>query len=146
MAVDLPVALVEFDDLTALARVMALQELAARGISGIPIGSQQISGKPLPKRYIRLFALPGTERCRRVMTATVVGQVYDETDEIRCAALASKLGAILRAAPDIALAHDNPITEPCELHGPYPSQDPDLPTYSRYQVNVSWTVQSSVTQ
>ncbi|KRQ20056.1 MULTISPECIES: hypothetical protein [Mycobacteroides] len=141
MAVDL----VEFDDLTALARAMALQELTARGIS-IPIGSHQISGNPLPKRYIRLFALPGTERCLRVMTATVVGQVYDETDEIRCAETAGKLGAILRAAPNITLANDNPITEPCELHGPYPSQDPDLPTYSRYQVNVSWTVQSSVTQ
>lgn len=141
MAVDL----VEFDDLTALARAMALQELTARGIS-IPIGSHQISGNPLPKRYIRLFALPGTERCLRVMTATVVGQVYDETDEIRCAETAGKLGAILRAAPNIILANDNPITEPCELHGPYPSQDPDLPGYSRYQVNVSWTVQSSVTQ
>ncbi|OHU23398.1 hypothetical protein BKG77_06960 [Mycobacteroides chelonae] len=141
MAVDL----VEFDDLTALARAMALQELAAHGIS-IPIGSHQISGDPLPKRYIRLFALPGTERCLRVMTATVVGQVYDETDEIRCAETAGKLGAILRAAPNIILAKDNPITEPCELHGPYPSQDPDLPTYSRYQVNVSWTVQSNVTQ
>ncbi|ORA56322.1 hypothetical protein [Mycobacteroides franklinii] len=142
MAVDL----VEFDDLTALARAMALQELAAHGISGVKISSHQISGNPLPKRYIRLFALPGTERCLRVMTATVVGQVYDETDEIRCAETAGKLGAILRAAPNIILANDNPITEPCELHGPYPSQDPDLPTYSRYQVNVSWTVQSSVTQ
>lgn len=139
------VDLVEFVDLTALARMMALQELAARGIS-IPIGSRQIGGNPLPKRYIRLFALPGTERCWRVMTATVVGQVYDETDEIRCAETAGKLAAILRAAPNIILAKDNPITEPCELHGPYPSQDPDLPGYSRYQVNVSWTVQSSVTQ
>lgn len=145
MAVDL----VEFPDLTALARAMALQELAAHGVSGVPIGSRAIAskpGKPLPPRYIRLFALPGTELCRRVQSAVIVGQVYD-TDELRCAATASKLGAILRAAPDIVVdTGDNPITEPCELHGPYPSNDPDLPSYSRYQVNVSWTVQSSVTR
>ncbi|MGH3953662.1 MAG: hypothetical protein ACRDTI_06465 [Mycobacterium sp.] len=137
--------LVEFPDLTTLARQMAQQELAAHGITGIPIASRQISGNPLPQRYIRLFALPGAELCRRVQSAVVVGQVYD-TDEIRCAATASKLGSILRAAPDIEIEPDNPITEPCELHGPYPSNDPDLPHYSRYQVNVRWTVQSSVTE
>lgn len=137
-------ALVEFPDLTALARAMATQELAAHGITGVPIASQTISGNPLPKRYIRLFALPGTELCRRVQSVMIVGQVYD-TDETRCAATAGKLGAILRAAPEIETDDDNPITEPCELHGPYPSTDPDLPHYSRYQVNVRWTVQSSVT-
>lgn len=139
------VELVEFPDVTALARVMALQELAARGIAGIPIGSRAISGKPMPQRYIRLFMLPGTELCRRVQSVVIVGQVYD-TNETRCVAVTSKLGAILRAAPDIELAADNPITEPCELHGPYPSTDPDLPTYARYQVNVRWTVQSSITE
>lgn len=140
----MPVDLVEFPDLTALARVIALQELAARGITGIGIGSGAIGGKPLPQRYIRLYALPGAELCRRVHSVMIVGQVYD-TNEIRCVATASKLGAILRAAPEIELADDNPITEPCELHGPYPSTDPDLPTYARYQVNVRWTVQSSIT-
>ncbi|SKS54722.1 hypothetical protein [Mycobacteroides abscessus] len=140
----MPVDLVEFPDLTALARVIALQELAARGITGIGIGSGAIGGKPLPQRYIRLYALPGTELCRRVHSVMIVGQVYD-TNEIRSFATASKLGAILRAAPEIELADDNPITEPCELHGPYPSTDPDLPTYARYQVNVRWTVQSSIT-
>ncbi|SHP23922.1 hypothetical protein [Mycobacteroides abscessus] len=140
----MPVDLVEFPDLTALARVIALQELAARGITGIGIGSGAIGGKPLPQRYIRLHALPGTELCRRVQSVMIVGQVYD-TNEIRGFATASKLGAILRAAPEIELAADNPVTEPCELHGPYPSTDPDLPTYARYQVNVRWTVQSSIT-
>ncbi|SIH16640.1 Uncharacterised protein [Mycobacteroides abscessus subsp. abscessus] len=141
------IELVEFPDLTALARQMALQELAARGISGVPIGSHAIAAPPggaLPHRYIRLFALPGSELCRRVQSVVIVGQAYD-TDELRCTATASKLGAILRAAPDIEIDGDNPITEPCELHGPYPSNDPDLPTYSRYQVNVRWTVQSIVT-
>ncbi|SKF90824.1 hypothetical protein [Mycobacteroides abscessus] len=142
------IELVEFPDLTALARQMALQELAARGISGVPIGSHAIAAPPggvLPQRYIRLFALPGAELCRRVQSVVIVGQVYD-TNELRCTATASKLGAILRAAPDIEIGADNPITEPCELHGPYPSNDPDLPTYSRYQVNVRWTVQSIVTE
>ena len=47
--------------------------------------------------------------------------------------------------PDMVVDGQQWVSEPCELHGPFPSEDPDLPGIPRWQVNIVWTVQSSVT-
>jgi hypothetical protein len=36
------------------------------------------------------------------------------------------------------------VSEPCELQGPIPYEDPDLPGIPRYQVTVWWTLQSTI--
>lgn len=134
--------LVVFPDATLIARKILERELAQRGES-IKVGSKVPS--PMPARFIRAFALPGKETCRRVQWCQVIAYIYDDAQhEVRCSQTASLVGAILRAAPEMVIDGEEPITEPCELHGPFPSQDPDLPNVPRYQVTVVWTVQSRV--
>lgn len=139
------VALVIFPDVDELARKVALQGLAERGVTGIAIGSKLPF--PMQNRFIRLFSLPGREVSRRTQWCQVVGFVYDTKDnEVRCSELARLLGAVLRSAPDMVVDGDQFITEPCEKHGPFPSEDPDLPGIPRYQVNLTWTIQSTVSK
>lgn len=139
------VALVMFPDTTELARTLLLGELVRRGVGDIAVGSQRPS--PMPSRFIRCFTLPGRQTSRRTMWCQVIVHVYDP-DELACSELARLCGAILRAAPDIVVDDDVEqwVTEPCEMTGPFPSQDPDLPDLARWQVNATWTIQSSVTE
>lgn len=138
------VELVIYPDSTELARAMLLQELPSQGITGVPVGSKAIGGKPMPSRYIRVYAIPGREVCLRTQWCQIVAKTYD-TDEERCADTAMKVAAILRAAPEIVINGDQKVSEPCELHGPFPTSDPDVPNYSVYQANLTWTLQSTVT-
>jgi len=137
--------LVVFPDTDALARTLLLQELAVRGVTGIGVATKLPS--PVPNRFVRLFTLPGREVCRRTQWVQVIAQVYDTAgQDVRCSQLAQLVAGILRSAPDVVVDGDaTPVSEPCEKHGPYPSEDPDLPGRPRYQVNLTWTVQSSVT-
>lgn len=135
--------LVIFPDTDTLARKIAIQGLAERGLSGIKVGSKIPAS--MPARFIRLYTIPGKEICVRTMWCQVVAFVYDDAaNEVRCSETARLLGAILRAAPEAVIDGNQQVTVPCELHGPYPSQDPDLPNVPRYQVNVTWTIQSTV--
>jgi len=137
------VALVLFPDTDTLARKVALQGLAEHGVTGIAIGTRLPS--PMQNRFIRLFTLPGRELSRRTQTCQVIGQCYDtKGNDVRCSQLAQLLGAVLRSAPDMVVDGGQPVSEPCELHGPIPYEDPDWPGIPRYQVTVFWTVQSSV--
>jgi hypothetical protein len=36
------------------------------------------------------------------------------------------------------------VSEPCELNGPFPSEDPDLPDWPVYRFAVTWTVQNQL--
>lgn len=136
--------LVVFPDTDAIARAVLLNGMAGLGVTGVAVATQLPS--PMPDRFVRCFTLPGRELCRRTQWVQVIAQVYDLDDEVRCAALARLCGALLRSAPDTLIdGEDLPVTEPCEKNGPYPSQDPDFPAHHRYQVNVTWTVQSAVT-
>lgn len=135
--------LVTFPDIDTFARRLLLQELAGRGVTGIKVGTKIPS--PLPAQFIRLVVLPGRETCRRVQWCQVNAYVYDDAQhEVRCSQTAQLVGAILRAAPDTVVDGEQPISEPCEMHGPFPTQDPDVPSLPVRQVNVTWTVQSSV--
>lgn len=136
------VDLVVFPDNDDLGRKILLQELATRGYGGIPVSTKIPS--PLPERFIRFYTLPGREVCRRTQWCQTITQVYGD-DEMWCQQLAQVCGAVLRAAPDIVVDGEQLVSEPCEMHGPFPSPDPDLPNYERYQVNNTWTIQSSVT-
>lgn len=137
------VDLVVFPDTDTIGRKMLLVELAARGYTGWPVSSEVPEGPPA--RFIRFYTLPGREICRRTQWCQTITYVYDDTDEMRCHQVARLCGAILRAAPDIVVDGEQPISEPCEMHGPFPTTDPDLPAYVRFQVNNTWTIQSSVT-
>lgn len=135
--------LVVFPDVDTLARKILMQGLTERGLS-IKVGTKIPS--PMPAQFIRLVILPGRETCRRVQWCQVNAYVYDDVkNEVRCAQTAQLVAAILRAAPDAVIdGKDVPITEPCELHGPFPTQDPDVPSLPVRQANVVWTVQSVV--
>lgn len=136
--------LVLFPDVDALARRILLAGLAERNITGIKVATQVPS--PLPDRFIRLFSLPGREVCRRTQWCQVVAFVYDVAgQEVRCGEFAQLVAAILRAAPDAVIDGEPvPVSEPCEKRGPYWSQDPDLPDRPRMQVNLTWTIQSTI--
>lgn len=135
--------LVQFPDTDTLAHAYLLQGLAENGVTGIEVGTKVPS--PMPDRFIRCFTLPGREICRRTMWCQVITYVYDDArNDVRCSELARLCGAVLRSASDMVVDGEQMVTEPCEKHGPFPSQDPDLPDIPRYQVNVTWTVQSSV--
>lgn len=137
------VALVIFPDTDTLARKVALQGLAEHGVTGIAVGTKLPS--PMQNRFIRLFTLPGREVSRRTQWCQVIGQVYDtKGNDVRCSQLAQLLGAVLRSAPDMVVDGEQWISEPCEKNGPFPSEDPDLPGIPRWQVNLTWTIQSSV--
>ena len=133
---------VQFPDLAEVARKAALQGLAELGVTGIKVGTRIPS--PMPQRFIRLVPLPGRELCRRTMWSQVIGEVYDLADDIRCATLARQLAMVWRSAPDMVIDGQQPVSEPCEINGPFPSQHPDMPDAYRYQVTVTWTVQSTV--
>jgi hypothetical protein len=135
------VDLVVFPDTTELGRRILLQELAPRGYADVPVGEKV--PPPLPKRFIRFYTLPGREVCRRTQWVQTITQVYGD-DEMWCQRLAGVCGAILRAAPDIVVDGEQLVSGPCEMHGPFPTQDPELPSFERFQVNNTWTVQSSV--
>lgn len=137
------VQVVLFPDTDTLARKYALQGLAEHGTTGIAIGTKLPS--PMQNRFIRLFTLPGREVCRRTQWCQVIGQVYDvKGQDVRCSQLAQLLGAVLRSAPDMVVDGEQMVSEPCEKQGPFFSEDPDLPGIPRYQVNLTWTLQSTV--
>ena len=136
--------LVIFPDTDTLARKIVSQGLAERGLS-IKVGSKIPAS--MPAQFIHCFTLPGRETSRRTQWVQVIAYVYDDAQhEVRCSQTAQLVAAILRAAPDTVIGGEQWISEPCEKHGPFPSQDPDLPKVPRYQVNLTWTVQSSVNQ
>lgn len=137
------VALVLFPDTDTLARKYLLQGLAEHGVTGIAVGTRLPS--PMQNRFIRCFTLPGRAVSRRTQWCQVIVQVYDtKGNDVRCSQLAQLSAAVLRSAPDMVVDGEQPITEPCELQGPFPLEDPDLPGIPRYQATVTWTVQSSV--
>lgn len=137
------VALVLFPDTTELARKYLLQGLAERGVTGIAVGSRLPS--PMQNRFIRCWTLPGRASSRRTQWCQVLVAVYDtKGNDVRCSQLAQLCAAVLRAAPDMEIDGEQPVTEPCELSGPFPQEDPDLPGIPRYQATITWTVQSTV--
>lgn len=134
--------LVVFPDTDTLARKILQQGLAERGLS-IKVGSKIPAS--MPAQFIQCFTLPGSEVCIRTQWVQVIAYIYDDAQhEVRCSQTAQLVAAILRAAPETVVDGEQPITEPCEKHGPFPSQDPDLPNLPRYQVNLTWTLQSKV--
>ncbi len=137
------VAIVVFPDTNRLAHRYALQGLAEHGVTGIAVGEKLPS--PPQNRFIRLFTIPGRVITRRTQQCQVIGQVYDvKGKDVRCAELARLLGSVLRSAPDMVVDGEQFVSEPCEQQGPFPSEDPDLPGIPRWQVNLTWTVQSTV--
>lgn len=132
-----------FPDTDVLARKVALQGLAEHGVTGIKVATELPSS--IPARFIRLYTVPGREISRRTQWCQVIGQVYDaKGEDERCNYTARLLGAVLRAAPDMVVDGDQPINLAGEMHGPFPTEDPDLPGLPRYQVNLTWTMQSQV--
>lgn len=137
------VQLVIFPDTDILAHQYLRQGLADHGVTGIDVATELPS--PLPERFIRCYTIPGREVSRRTQWCQIVTQVYDVAgQEVRCSRMARLCGAILRAAPDMVVDGEQPISEPCEKNGPFPTEDPDLPGIPRYQVNNTWTVHSRI--
>jgi hypothetical protein len=136
-----------FPDMDRVARKYLLAGLAERGITGVNVATRIPS--PLPEWFIRCFALPGAENCRRTQWVQIVVQVYGTDDEYT-SQLARTCAAVMRAAPEMAVdVYDSGeklqlVSEPIEKHGPYSTDDPDIPDRSLYQVNVTWTVQSHI--
>lgn len=136
--------LVLFPDTDSLARKYLLQGLTEQGLS-IKVGSKIPAS--MPAQFIRLITLPGKEVCRRTQWVQVIAYIYDDAQhEVRCGQTAQLVGAILRSAPDMVVDGQQLVSEPCEKHGPFATQDPDVPNLPCYQVNLTWTVQSSVIQ
>lgn len=135
------VNVVMFPDTDALARKYLLQGLAEHGVTGIGVGTKLPS--PPPERFIRCFTIPGRDVSPRTQWCQVIVQVYD-TDAVACSQLARLCGAVMRSAPDMVVDGEQPVSEPVEKSGPFPSDDPDLPGTPRYQVNISWTLHSQV--
>lgn len=136
-------SLVIFPDTDTLARKYLLQGLAEHGTTGIAVATKLPS--PMQNRFIRCFTIPGRAVSRRTQWCQVIMQVYDtKGNEVRCQELARIAAAVLRSAPDMEVDGQQLISEPCELQGPFPYEDPDLPGIPRYQATVTWTVQSSV--
>jgi hypothetical protein len=139
------VALVIFPDTDTLARKCLLQGLAEHGVTGIAVGTRLPS--PMQNRFIRCYTIGGHETGRRTQPCQVICQVYDTKDnDVRCSQLTRLCAAVLRSAPDMVIDGEQPISEPCETQGPFPYEDPDWPGIPRYQVTVTWTVQSTVTE
>lgn len=137
------VALVVFPDTDRLARRYLLQGLAEHGVSGIAVGTRLPS--PMQNRFIKCYTIPGAETCIRVQWCQVICQVYDTVgNDVRCSELARLCASVLRSAPEMVVDGEQLITEPCELHGPIPYEDPDLPGIPRYQATVVWTLQSVI--
>ncbi len=135
--------LVMFPDTDALARKYLLQGLAEQGVSGVAVGTKLPS--PMQNRFIRCYTLPGREMSRRTKTCQVLIQVYDtKGNDVRCQELARLAAAVMRAAPDTEVDGTQFFSEPCEVQGPIPYEDPELPGVPRYQATVFCTVQSTV--
>lgn len=135
--------LVMFPDTDPLARKYLLQGLAEHGVTGIAVATELPS--PMQNRFIRCYTIPGRAVSRRTQWCQVVVQVYDtKGNAVRCRTLARECAAVLRSAPDMVVDGEQLITEPCELQGPFPTEDPDMPGVPRYQANLTWTVQSIV--
>ena len=136
-----------FPDMDRVARKYLLAGLAEQGISGIQVGTRIPS--PLPDWFIRCFALPGAETTMRTQWVQVIVQVYGTDDEY-CSTLARTCAAVMRAAPEMEVdVYDNGeklslVHEPVERNGPYPTDDPDIPDRSLYQVNLVWNVLSQL--
>lgn len=136
-----------FPDMDRVARKYLLAGLAGQGITGIKVGTRIPS--PMPDWFIRCFALPGAETTMRTQWVQVIVQVYGTDDEY-CSQLARICAAVMRAAPETAVdVFDSGellqiVSEPVSKHGPYPTDDPDIPDRSLYQVNLEWTVQSQL--
>ena len=135
--------LVVFPDTDTLARKILLQGLEDHQVTGIAVGTRLPS--PMQNRFIRCYTIPGREVSRRTQWVQVVTFVYDtKGNDVRCSNLARLCGSVLRSAPEVVIDGEQWISEPCERHGPYPTEDPDWPGIPRYQVNVTWTVHSTV--
>jgi hypothetical protein len=136
-----------FPDMDRVARKYLIAGLAEQGITGIAVGTRIPS--PLPDWFIRCFALPGAETTMRTQWCQVIVQVYGTDDEF-CSTLARTCAAVMRAAPEMEVdVYDSGeklqlVSEPVEKTGPFPTEDPDIPNRSLYQVNVVWTVQSQL--
>jgi hypothetical protein len=136
--------LVMFPDTDTIARKIVLQGLAEHGVTGIAVGTKLPS--PMQNRFIRCYTIPGHAVSRRTQWCQVIVQVYDtKGNDVRCQQLARLVTAVLRAAPDTVIDGEQPISEPCEIQGPFPYEDPDMPGIPRYQATVTWTVQSTAT-
>jgi hypothetical protein len=139
--------LLMFPDMDRVARKYLLAGLAEQGITGIPVATRIPS--PLPEWFIRCFALPGAETTKRTKWVQVVVQVYGTEDEFT-SQLVRTCAAVMRAAPEMEVdVYDNSeklylVSEPVEQSGPYPTDDPDIPDRSLFQVNTTWTVQSQL--
>jgi hypothetical protein len=139
--------LLMWPDMDRVARKYLLTGLEQQGITGVPVATRIPS--PLPDWFIRCFALPGAEVCPRTQWVQIIVQVYGTEDEY-CSTLARICAAVMRAAPEMEVdVYDSGeklqlVSEPVEKNGPFPTDDPDLPDRSLYQVNITWTVQSQV--
>jgi hypothetical protein len=139
--------LLMFPDMDRVARKYLLAGLAEHGITGIPVSTRIPS--PMPEWFIRCFALPGAETTMRTQWVQVIVQVYGTEDEYT-SQLVRTCAAVMRAAPEMEVdVYDNGeklslVSEPVEKHGPFPTDDPDIPDRSLYQVNITWTVQSQL--
>lgn len=134
---------VRFPDTDPLARKYLLQGLEEEGVTGIAVATKLPS--PMQNRFIRQYTIPGRVVSRRTMSCQVITFVYDtKGNDIRCRELAHRCAEVLSSAPDMVVDGAQWVSEPCERRGPFPSEDPDLPGVPRYQVNVVWTIQSTV--
>jgi hypothetical protein len=139
--------LLVYPDMTMVARRYLLAGLAEQGIVGVTVASRIPS--PLPEWFVRCFALPGSETCKRVQWCQVIVQVYGTSDEF-CSQMARICAAVMRNAPEMELDFFDTgekislVSEPCELNGPFPSEDPDLPDWPVYRFAVTWTVQNQL--
>lgn len=136
-----------YPDMTLVARKYLLAGLAEQGITGVPVASRIPS--PLPDWFVRCYALPGAETCRRVQWCQVIVRVYG-TDDVFCSQMARICAAIMRNAPEVEIdVYDTGeklavVSEPVELNGPFPEADPDLPDWPVQKFIVTWTVQNQL--
>jgi hypothetical protein len=136
-----------FPDMDRVARKYLLAGLAEQGITGIKVSTRIPS--PLPEWFIRCFALPGAETTMRTKWVQVIVQVYGTDDEYT-SQLVRTCAAVMRNAPLVEVdIYDNGeplslVSEPVEQNGPFPTDDPDIPDRSLFQVNTTWTVQSQL--
>ena len=136
-----------FPDMDRVARKYLLAGLAAQGISGVPVSTRIPS--PMPEWFIRCFALPGAATSQRTQWVQVIVQVYGTDDEYT-SQLARTCAAVMRNASEMEVdVFDNGetlylVSEPIELHGPFPTDDPDIPNRSLFQANATWNVASQL--
>lgn len=135
--------LIEFPDSDALATALVYEQVGES--HGVGVASRL--PHPIPDRFVRVFTIVGNdERSPRVVDCQVIARVYDIVgQEIRCSAVARKVGSVLRSAPRYSGEISNWVSEPCKRQGPYPIQDPEVPNRVCFQTIVTWTLHSHVT-